>query len=141
MTFSIIYVSESGTFNITLILPVVNSGNLTIKAIGNYPYLTTGPLATVNFKVTKGLDTLFEELESLREALNQTDGESQYNEDQSSTEETADGTDEGTQANIDTELSESAESLLFEIRAFAQIAIALAIVASVLSLITLFKRT
>jgi len=134
--FSVIIVGENGTFNTTMILPVVNSGNYTIKAISSSYYFPYQTSAAVSFRVTKGLDTLFEELEALREALNQIEG----------------NTDEGVQANVDTNSShveelalrealESAEYMAFEARIFALVAIIIAIVASVLSAVILLKRS
>ncbi|MCK4222751.1 hypothetical protein KAX01_00510, partial [Candidatus Bathyarchaeota archaeon] len=141
--FSVIIVGENGTFNTTMILPVVNSGNYTIKAMGSSYYSTLQTLATVSFRVTKGLDTLFEELEALREALNQTEG---------NTGGTSLNDGEGVQANVDTDSShieelalrealESAEYMAFEARIFALVAIIIAIVASVLSAVILLKRS
>jgi len=146
--FSIITVGENGTFNTTMILPVVNSGNYTIKAIGSSFYFPYQTLATVSFRVTKGLDTLFEELEAIREALNQTEG----NTGGTSLNDGEGFNDEGAQANVDTDSShveelalrealESAESMAFEARIFALIAIIIAIVASVLSVVILLKRS
>ena len=155
--FSMITVGENGTFNTTMILPVVNSGNYTIKAIGSsfyFPYQTS---ATVSFRVTKGLDTLFEELEALREAINQTGCSDPCEEDDlSNTNETSatgeESSNESAQANVDTDSSyveelalreglESAEYMAFEARIFALVAIIIAIVASVLAVVILLKRS
>jgi hypothetical protein len=76
MFFSLIGVSEDGTFNATLIVPVVNSGDYVIKAIGMpYMYPGTPVYAEVTIHVTVGLDTLFSEIDDLKDALNELMGE------------------------------------------------------------------
>jgi hypothetical protein len=73
MFFSIIYIGEDGTFNATVPVPVVNSGEYTIKIIGLSYLYPSGWQAAVEttFTVTAGLDTLFQELNALEEALDQ----------------------------------------------------------------------
>ncbi|MCW3980158.1 MAG: hypothetical protein NWF11_01645 [Candidatus Bathyarchaeota archaeon] len=73
MFFSIIYIGEDGTFNTTVTVPIVNSGEYTIKIIGTYSMYPGGWQAAVEtiFTVTEGLDTLFQELLALEEALDQ----------------------------------------------------------------------
>jgi len=152
--FSVIIVGENGTFNATMILPVVNSGNYTIKAINTY-YFPSQTSATVSFRVTKGLDTLFEELEALREAINQTRSNNPCEEDDlsntngTSTNNGEESNDESTQANLGSnvegwaikEASEFAKFIAFEARIIALIAIIIAIAASVFSAVILIKRS
>jgi len=55
---------ENGEFNVTLFVPMVNSGNYTIKATIVYPYQVA--IANVSFTVTLGIDTLFREFANLK---------------------------------------------------------------------------
>ena len=107
--------------------------------------------------MTKGLDTLFEELEALREAINQTGCSDPCEEDDlSNTTGTStngeESNDESAQANIDAasshveelalrEALESAEYIAFEARIFAVVAIIIGIAASVLTVVILLKRS
>ena len=66
--FVTIFADENGRFNSTFSVPAVNSGNYTVCALG--PFM--GRLANANFRVTVGLDTLFEEMKEVQATLNQT---------------------------------------------------------------------
>lgn len=83
--FTPIYVDGNGEFNTTIFVPVVNSGNYTIKAVDTY-YYGEGPkaLANVSFRVTIGLDTLFEKMDDVQNALNQTQSSAQTANDEAS---------------------------------------------------------
>ncbi len=68
-----IYTNEKGEFNATNFVPVVTSGDYTIKAVSAYFYpqgLQT--LVQTSFEVTTGLDTLFQAIDDMKTALNQT---------------------------------------------------------------------
>ena len=145
---------ENGTFNATMILPAVNSGNYTIKAISPYYFPSQTLAASVSFRVTKGLDTLFEELEALHEAINQTGCSDPCEEDDlSNTTGTSvngeESNDESAQANLGSDIegwaikeaSEFAKFIAFEARIIALIAIIIAIAASVFSAVILLKRS
>ena len=70
---SIIYIGEDGTFNVTITVPVVNSGEYSIKAFGIFGLSPGGWQASAEtcFTVTEGLDTLFKELRDIEAALEQ----------------------------------------------------------------------
>jgi len=53
---------EDGEFNVTLFVPMINSGNYTIKAITTYPYQAA--IANASFTVTLGVDTLLSQYAS-----------------------------------------------------------------------------
>jgi hypothetical protein len=66
------YVNETGMFDITVFVPVVNSGDYTIKA--NYPINTNGEwetLASAQFSVTEGVDTYNQRIEEINSTLSQ----------------------------------------------------------------------
>jgi len=68
LLFRPIITDENGEFNVTLFVPMVNSGNYTIKAITTYPIPTYPYLATIanaSFTVTLGVDTLLSQYASL----------------------------------------------------------------------------
>ena len=62
LLFSPITTDEKGEFNVTLFVPMVNSGNYTIKVITMY--YTTQAVANATFTVTLGVDTLLSESSS-----------------------------------------------------------------------------
>jgi len=70
LLFSPIYTDDKGKFNVTLFVPAVNSGNYTLKAVSTM-YGMYKPLATANFTVTAGLDTLFKIVNDAKSAANQ----------------------------------------------------------------------
>jgi len=55
--FSPITTDERGEFNVTLFVPMVNSGDYTVKAITTYPYPVKA-VANTSFTVTLGVDDL-----------------------------------------------------------------------------------
>lgn len=55
--FSFITTDEKGEFNVTVFVPMVNSGDYTIKAITTYPYPVMA-VSSVSFIVTEGVNTL-----------------------------------------------------------------------------------
>lgn len=66
------YVNDSGTFNVTICVPMVYSGDYAIKA--NYPVNASGQrltIASAQFSVTAGVDTYNQRLAELNSALNQ----------------------------------------------------------------------
>ena len=65
--FVLISADENGRFDSTFFVPVVNSGNYTVSALG--PFM--GRLANANFRVTDGQDTLIDEMKDMQTALNQ----------------------------------------------------------------------
>ena len=71
--FVLISADENGRFDSTFFVPVVNSGNYTVSALG--PFM--GRLANASFRVTVGLDTLFDEMKEMQTALNQTQATAQ----------------------------------------------------------------
>ena len=80
MFFSIITVGEDGTFNATFIVPAVNSGDYVIKVLGMSYYPGGSQIyPEASITVTKGLDTLFNEIEDLENALNELRDECNYN--------------------------------------------------------------
>jgi hypothetical protein len=72
--FTPIFISETGEFNTTIFVPAVTSGNYTIKAVSPAALYLQGrqALADASFTVTAGLDTLFQTINDLKTALNQT---------------------------------------------------------------------
>jgi len=138
--FTPIYVGENGEFNATIFVPVVNSGNYTIKAVGTY-YYEEGPkaLANVTFTVTIGLDTLFQMTNSTQNALNQTQGMAQmaYDEASSANEAANVAKDEALSAK---EAAESASAMANEARIYALTAMIFAIITATASIIMLVKR-
>ena len=66
LLFCPITTDENGEFNVTLFVPMVNSGNYIIKAITMYPYQS---IANVSFTVTLGIDTLLSESSSEHDSL------------------------------------------------------------------------
>jgi len=124
--FTPVIIDENGKFNATIFVPTVNSGNYTIKAIGTYYYAEAPPvLANATFRVTMGLDTLFEALNETRNATQAT-----YNE-ASSANETANATKEA---------AESAEAIASEARTYALTAMIFAIITAALSATALIKK-
>lgn len=66
------YVNDSGTFKVTIFVPMVYSGNYVIKA--NYPVNASGQwltIASAQFSVTAGVDIYNQRLAELNSALNQ----------------------------------------------------------------------
>jgi len=124
--FSPIYTDENGEFNVTLIIPAVNSGNYTIKAISTY-YYEEGPkvLANTSFRVTLGLDTIFQKLDKIENALNQTQQATQTTQDQ---------------ATSAKEAAESAGTTAIEARDYSLTAMIFAMVTTALSLITIVLK-
>jgi len=134
-----IYADENGKFNATIFVPVVNSGNYTIKAIGVY-YYGEGPeaLANVSFRVTIGLDTLFERIDETQNALSQTQSAVESASDEASSANTAANSakDEAISAK---EAAESAAAKASEARIYALTAMIFAIITAALSA-TILKR-
>ena len=124
--FTPIYTNEEGRFNATIFVPVVNSGNYTIKAVGAY-YYEEGPkaLANVSFRVTMGLDMIFKRMDDIQNALNQTQGSTQLaNEESSAAKENA----------------QSAQVMAGEARMYALAATVFAVITAVLCATMLFKK-
>ena len=117
LLFAFITVDENGEFNATVFVPMVNSGNYTIKAIIPYP----GPeaLATVNFTVTKGLDDLLVDPENAQQSASSTQ----------------DATDTASK-----EAAEDATRIAIEAKIYALLAMVFALIAATLSGISLIKR-
>lgn len=138
--FTPIYVDENGKFNTTIFVPVVNSGNYTIKAVGTYYYLEgLKALANVSFRVTIGLDTLFEKMDDIQDALNQTQSSIQTANDEASLANVAsnEAKDEATAAK---EAAESALAMANEARIYALTTMIFAIITAALSATILIKR-
>jgi len=138
--FTPIYADENGEFNTTIFVPVVNSGNYTIKAVDTY-YYGEGPkaLANVSFKVTIGLDTLFEKMDDIQNALNQTQNSTQTANDEASLANVAANSakDEAYSA---ASLAESALAMANEARIYALTTMIFAIITAALSATILIKR-
>lgn len=139
--FTPIYVDEKGEFNATVFVPVVNSGNCTIKAVDTYYYgESRQALANVSFRVTVGLDTLFQMMDDTQNALNQTQNMTQPVRDEVSLAKDAANSakDEATAAK---ESAESAVAMANEARTYVLTTMMFAIIATALSAIVLIKRT
>jgi hypothetical protein len=152
--FTPIYIDENGKFNTTIFVPVVNSGNYTIKAVGPYFYPEgVKMLANASFRVTVGLDTLFQNMNDTQNALdtltqmlsdaqnilNQTQSTAQttYNEASSANEAANAAKDEALSAE---EAAQSAEAVAAEARTYALSAMIFAILTTIISGITLIKK-
>ena len=138
--FTPIYTDENGEFNTTIFVPVVNSGNYTIKAVGTYYYGEgSKALANVTFRVTTGLDTLFEKMDEVQNALNQTQSSTQTANDEASLANVAanEANDEATAAK---EAAESALAMAKEARIYALTTMIFAIITAALSATILIKR-
>jgi len=132
-----IYTDENGEFNATIFVPVVNSGNYTIKAVDTYYYPRA--LANVSFRVTMGLDTLFEKMDEVQNALNQTQSSAQSANDEASLANVAanSANDEALSAK---EAAESALAMANEARIYALTTMIFAIITAALSATILIKR-
>jgi hypothetical protein len=138
--FTPIYTDRNGEFNSSIFVPVVNSGNYTIKAMGTY-YYGEGPkaLANVSFRVTIGLDTLFEKIDDIQNALNQTQSSVQTANDEASLANVA--TNEAKdEAAASKEAAESALAMANEARIYALTTMIFAIITAALSATILIKR-
>jgi len=126
MFFTPIYADENGEFNATIFVPIVNSGNYTIKAVATY-YYDQGPktFANVSFRVNMGLDSLFEKIDEIQNAINQTQSNVQT------------ANDEASLAN---EAAESAETMAAEARIYGLTATICAMIATALSVLMLIRR-
>jgi hypothetical protein len=114
-----IFINEDGAFNTTIFVPAINSGNCTIKIIGAYyTQLGLSTLAQTNFTVTAGLDTLFQTIDDIKQALNQTQNTAQT------------ALDEASRA---TEAAKAAEAQASEAKTYALIAMISIIVTLILS--------
>lgn len=138
--FTPIYVDENGKFNTTIFVPVVNSGNYTIKAVDTY-YYGEGPkaLANVTFRVTIGLDTLFEKMDDIQNALNQTQSSTQTANDEASLANVA-ANEAKDEALLAKEAAESALAMANEARIYALTTMIFAIITAALSATILIKR-
>ena len=140
--FTPIYTGRDGTFNVTVFVPVVNSGNYTIKALGGYYYTEGGPKlsANANFIVTKGLDALLNELTHARNTSDQTQSSSQTATDEASQANDAANTAKD-EAAVATENAKSAEAMGSEARAYALTAMILAITTIVSSTVFFTRQS
>ena len=150
--FTPIYIDDDGEFNATVFVPVVNSGNYTIKAVSAY-YIELKALANVTFTVTIGLDTLFQMtnntqnvldtltqmMNDTQNALNQTQSTAQAtrNEASSANEAANEAKDEALLAK---EAAESALAMANEARIYALTTMIFAIITVALSATILIKR-
>lgn len=117
--FSPIYINENGGFNATIFVPAITSGNYTIKVVGTYFAQQGLPtLVQTNFTVTEGLDTLFQTIDDIKKALNQTQNTAQT------------AFDEASRA---TEAAKAAEAQASEAKTYALIAMISIIITLVLS--------
>lgn len=150
LLFSPIATDENGRFNVTLFVPMVNAGNYTLKAISTgYPY-ELKPLATANFTVTVGLDTLISRLSEMQRALDGSRNETQralndlisnftqmqnlLNQNFNETKNTLD------EARASKQNSENAKALASEARTYALTAAVFAIITTALSVTTLIRK-
>ncbi|RLI41096.1 hypothetical protein DRO59_07790, partial [Candidatus Bathyarchaeota archaeon] len=138
--FTPIYTDENGEFNVTIFVPAVNSGNYTIKAVGTYYYgEPPKALANVSLAVIAGLDTLFEKMDDIQNALNQTQNSTQTAKDEASLANVSasDAKDEATAAK---EAAESALAMAKEARTYALTTMIFAIITAALSATILVKK-
>ena len=125
MFFSPIFIIDvNGKFNVTLFVPIVNSGNYTVRAIGLTAY-GFNEVANTSFTVTIGLDTLFDKIDDLETALNQTRTTAQS---------------AVTMATAAKEAAARAEAMAGEARTYALAAMIFSIIAAVSSLTVLLRK-
>jgi len=149
LLFSPIATDDKGEFNVTLFVPVINSGNYTLKAVPMmYPYEFKA-VATTNFTVTIGLDTIISKLSEMQEALDHNQNETRNALDKiisnlagtqqslnQSVNMTQNALDEATASK---ESANTAETRANEARNYALTAMILATITVLLSGTTLFK--
>jgi len=114
---------ENGEFTMTVFVPIVDSGNYTIKATQTYPYQAA--IANASFTVTIGIDTLFQMMDDAQNSINQTQNTTQTTYDEASSAK---------------EAAESAEVMASEARIYALIAMIFAIVTTIISVVRLMKH-
>jgi len=69
LLFAPVTTDEKGEFNVTLFVPMVNSGTYIIKATTMYPYYQS--IANASFTVTLGIETLFSKLAYLNSSYHE----------------------------------------------------------------------
>jgi len=125
MFFSPIFIIDvNGKFNVTLFVPIVNSGNYTVRAVAITAY-GFNEVANTSFTVTIGLDTLFDKIDDLETALNQTRTTAQS---------------AVTMATAAKEAAARAEAMAGEARTYALAAMIFSIIAAVSSLTVLLRK-
>ncbi|KON31057.1 hypothetical protein AC482_02100 [miscellaneous Crenarchaeota group-15 archaeon DG-45] len=112
---------ENGGFNSTFFVPVVNSGNYTVSALGMF----MGRLANASFRVTVGQDTLIDEMKDVQRALNQTQAAAQSASQAASAAE---------------DRAARAESMAGEARTYALAAMIFAVIAAAASVAMLLRK-
>ena len=137
LLFSPIIIDENGEFNVTLFIPMVNSGNYTIKTTVTYPYQAS--IANASFTVTFGVDTLLSNQMDAEQTVdnllsNTTATQQTIDEIQSTTQETL---GEATGAK---ESAEAAKTIADEARIYVLTAMIFAIATTIISTISIIKR-
>lgn len=140
MFFTFIYVDENGEFNATIFVPVVNSGNYTIRALGLHYYdQSPKTFPNVGFRVTMGLDTLFEKIDEVQNAINQTQSNVQTVNDEASLANIAANSAKD-EASAAKNAAESAETMAAEARIYGLTAMIFAFIATALSVLKMIKK-